>query len=122
MIEWLDAEHRIQTSLVLGIPLALGAAALALLDYLAGSWRLWARLAYPPSFLLLAYPWLLPESVRWLAARGRPADAVEAIRRAASWNKLQISQETLDQVLMQQKQQAEAKGEHEEGLLRALLK
>lgn len=122
MIEWLGVEHRIQTSLILGIPLALGSAGLSLLDYLTGYWRLWARLAYPPSFLLLLYPWLLPESVRWLITRGRLADAVSAIKKAAKCNKVLISEETLNKMVNQQKQQKEgARKEEEESLLRALM-
>lgn len=122
MIEWLGVEHRIQTSLVLGIPLAMGSASLSLLDYLTGYWRLWARIAYPPSFLLLLYPWVLPESVRWLVTRGRIVEAISAMQKAAKCNKVQISEETLNKIVMQQKQQTEgAHKEEEESLFRAII-
>ncbi|XP_026319077.1 solute carrier family 22 member 7-like isoform X2 [Hyposmocoma kahamanoa] len=99
MIEWLGVEQRILASLVLGIPLAGGAALLALLDYMAGYWRVWARIAYPPSFLLLAYPWLLPESVRWLVTRGRLREATAAVRRAARVNKRHVPEAALQKML-----------------------
>lgn len=99
VIEWLGVEQRILASLVLGIPLAGGAALLALLDYMAGYWRVWARIAYPPSFLLLAYPWLLPESVRWLVTRGRLREATAAVRRAARVNKRHVPEAALQKML-----------------------
>lgn len=99
VIEWLGVEHRILASLVLGVPLACGAALLALLDFVAGYWRLWARVAYPPSFLLLAYPWLLPESVRWLVTRGRLREAAAEVRRAARVNRRHVPEPALQKML-----------------------
>lgn len=91
--------QRILASLVLGIPLAMGAATLSLLDYLTGYWRLWARVAYPPSFLLLLYPWILPESVRWLVTRGRLTEAVQVVKQAAKCNKIAIPEEALEKMI-----------------------
>ncbi|XP_038214097.1 solute carrier family 22 member 6-like [Zerene cesonia] len=123
MIEWLGVEQRILASLLLGIPLAAGAATLALLDYLTGYWRTWARFAYPPSFLLLLYPWLLPESIRWLVAKGRLAEAVNAMKNAARVNKVAIPEDTLERMLA--KDQITEKVEQvveEESLFRAFIK
>ncbi|CAH0586749.1 unnamed protein product [Chrysodeixis includens] len=122
MIEWLGVEHRILASLVLGVPLSLGAALLALADLLAGYWRTWARLAYPPSFLLLLYPWLLPESVRWLVSRGRLDDAARIIRRAARVNRARPPGEALEKMLLEKDQLAGANADIDEGLFTALLK
>lgn len=123
MIEWLGVQHRILASLVLGIPLALGTASLSLLDYLTGYWRLWARWAYPPSFLLLLYPWLLPESVRWLVTRGRLDEAVNTIKKAAEWNRVEIPEETFKKVLANEKDELdESQKEAEESLFKALMK
>lgn len=119
MIEWLGVEQRIFASLLLGVPLASGAALLALLDYLAGNWRLWARLAYPPSFLLLLYPWLLPESVRWLAARGRLAAALAVVRRAARANRLRVPDESLEKMLLSEAEQAGNGADDDESLIKA---
>lgn len=99
VIEWLGVQQRILASLVLGIPLSLGAATLSLLDYLTGYWRFWARVAYPPSFLLLLYPWVLPESVRWLITRGRLPEAVQIIKQAAKCNKIVIPDQALEKML-----------------------
>ncbi|KAL4709585.1 hypothetical protein ACJJTC_007316 [Scirpophaga incertulas] len=125
MIEWLGVEHRILASLVLGIPLAMGAATLSLLDYLTGYWRTWARFAYPPSFLLLLYPWLLPESVRWLTTQGRLQEAVDVIKRAAKCNRVSIPQDGLEKVLLNDAEQANNRVNEiigDESLFRALIK
>ncbi|XP_060801641.1 solute carrier family 22 member 6 [Amyelois transitella] len=125
MIEWLGVEQRIFASLVLGIPLSAGAALLALLDYLSGYWRLWARIAYPPSFLLLLYPWLLPESVRWLASRGRHSEALSVLKQAAKCNNSPVSEENLEKMLLSETEQVNNKvaaAEDEEGLIRAFFK
>ncbi|XP_041979849.1 solute carrier family 22 member 13-like [Aricia agestis] len=100
MIEWLSVDQRILASLVLGVPLAAGAALLALLDHLAGYWRLWARIAYPPSFLLLLYLWLLPESVRWLLTQERVDDALHVIKRAARVNRMMLSDDSLQKIVV----------------------
>ncbi|XP_047025098.1 solute carrier family 22 member 6-like [Helicoverpa zea] len=123
MIEWLGVQQRILASLVLGVPLALGAAALALLDYAAGYWRTWARLAYPPSLLLLLYPWLLPESVRWLVSRGRLREAAHAVRRAATANGVRLGDAALDKMLLDKEQiGASAESNIDEGLFAAIVK
>ncbi|XP_072932973.1 solute carrier family 22 member 6-like [Epargyreus clarus] len=123
MIEWLGVEQRILASLLLGIPLSAGAATLALLDYLTGYWRLWARLAYPPSFLLLLYPWLLPESVRWLVARGRLPEAVRVIKQAARCNRVDIPEDTLDKMLAKEPVMDKVEtAVEEESLFRAFIK
>ncbi|CAB3254995.1 unnamed protein product [Arctia plantaginis] len=123
MIEWLGVEHRILASLVLGIPLSLGAASLSLLDYATGYWRTWARWAYPPSLLLLLYPWLLPESVRWLVSRGRLDEAIAIIKKAAKCNRINLPSDALEKIMLEKEQMAE-KGvaDIDEGLFRALLK
>ncbi|KAI8422032.1 hypothetical protein MSG28_009932 [Choristoneura fumiferana] len=122
VIEWLGVEHRILTSLVLGIPLAAGAATLSLLDYLLGSWRSWCRVAYPPSLLLLLYPWLLPESVRWLAIRGRGADALRLLKQAARWNRVDASDEAFEKMLSNQDEKGAAVRVQDESLFAAFIK
>lgn len=123
MIEWLGVQHRILASLVLGIPLSLGAASLALVDYLAGYWRTWARVAYPPSLLLLLYPWLLPESVRWLAARGRTREAARVLAQAARCNGVRVPPGALEKMLLEKEQiGASAESNIDEGLFTALVK
>ncbi|XP_013173643.1 PREDICTED: organic cation transporter protein-like [Papilio xuthus] len=126
MIEWLGVEQRILASLLLGIPLSAGAATLALLDYLTGYWRLWARVAYPPSFLLLLYPWLLPESVRWLVANNKLPQAARVIKQAARWNRVALPEDAIDKMLATQTEpvvdKTEVEDDEEESLFRAFIK
>ncbi|KAM3955703.1 organic cation transporter protein [Aphomia sociella] len=124
MIEWLGVGERILASLVLGVPMSAGTALLALLDYATGYWRLWARCAYPVAFLLLLYPWVLPESVRWLTTRGRYSDAVRVVSQAAKYNRLNIPTEGLEKMLLCEADQINNKVDMNvnEGLFRAVIK
>ncbi|KAJ0183567.1 hypothetical protein K1T71_001543 [Dendrolimus kikuchii] len=123
LIEWLGVEHRILASLVLGIPLSLGAASLSLLDYLTGYWRFWARVAYPPSLLLLLYPWILPESVRWLATQGRFSEAVQVIKKAAKYNGTKVPEESLEKMLLNERESpGGSSSDVNESLFKALVK
>lgn len=124
MIEWLGADQRILASLVLGIPLAAGSALLALLDRLLDSWRLWARSAYPPSLLIVLYIWLLPEGARWLAARGRHAEAAKALRWAAVWNRKPVPLAALDKAREASRplEEVVVKQEKEESLIAAIFR
>lgn len=123
MIEWLGVEHRILASLVLGIPLSLGAASLSGLDYITGYWRTWARYAYPPSLLFLLYPWFLPESVRWLMSRGKLDEAVDVVKQAAKYNKIHLPSDAFEKILLEKEQLAQtAEHDIDEGLFKALLK
>ncbi|CAK1555046.1 unnamed protein product [Leptosia nina] len=123
MIEWLGVEQRILASLLLGVPLAAGAASLALLDYVTGYWRTWARFAYPPSFLLVLYLWLLPESVRWLLANGRIDEAVAAVKRAARVNGVAVPEDAMQRMLEADRlPEKVAVAVEEESLFRAFLK
>ncbi|XP_026753261.2 organic cation transporter protein-like [Galleria mellonella] len=124
MIEWLGVEQRILASLVLGVPMAAGTASVALLDYVTNYWRLWARCAYPIAFLVLLYPWLLPESVRWLTTRGRYTEAVRVLSQVAKCNKLDIPSEGLEKMLLSETEQVNNKEDitADEGLFAAVIK
>ncbi len=51
---------------------------------------------YLPTFVVLSYIWLIPESVRWLLSKDRRKDASEIIFRAARMNKKILSDVTIE--------------------------
>ncbi|KAJ1531717.1 hypothetical protein ONE63_000383 [Megalurothrips usitatus] len=71
----------------------LGAVAWALLD-----WRWTLRAFYGPALLSLSVLWVLPESIRWLASKGRNAEALGIIRRAAHLNHIPADQLNVDDI------------------------
>ncbi|XP_063367901.1 organic cation transporter protein-like [Cydia amplana] len=56
-------------------------------------WRQLLRIIYAPAMLVLAYIWLLNESVRWLLSKGRSEEAIEILEKAAKMNNVDISEE-----------------------------
>nr|KAG5691467.1 hypothetical protein BaRGS_017310 [Batillaria attramentaria] len=66
-----------------------GTAAL-LFAYFIRNWR-WLEIALSiPSIVLLFYWWLIPESPRWLASRGREDEAMKVLERIAKSNNTQL--------------------------------
>ncbi|WP_051940320.1 MFS transporter [Phaeacidiphilus oryzae] len=66
---------------LIGIPIVAFGARAVTVDT-PGSWR-WLFVFGALGFLLLPFLWRLPESPRWLLARGRAEEAVEVVRRFA---------------------------------------
>lgn len=63
-----------------------------LLAYLIqDNWRLLQAVYSAPALLCLVYWWIAPESVRWLVARGRNTEARALIYKAATRNKVRIT-------------------------------
>ncbi|XP_067007242.1 organic cation transporter protein [Anabrus simplex] len=55
-------------------------------------WRKILMVIYVPSVLFLSYYWLLPESVRWLMAKGKMEEAQKIVHKAAKINGVVLSE------------------------------
>ncbi|XP_070190982.1 organic cation transporter protein-like [Littorina saxatilis] len=55
--------------------------------YFIRNWRYLEIAVSVPSIVLLAYWWVIPESPRWLASRGREEEAMKILERIAKSNK-----------------------------------
>lgn len=69
---------------------ALGLALLGVVAWLLPRWRLLLRVVYGSALLCLAALWFVPESVRWLASKGRTEEAFRVINKAAKMNRLPL--------------------------------
>lgn len=56
---------------------------------------------YLPTFVVLLYIWMIPESVRWLLSKDRRKDASEIIFRAARINKKILTDTTIESLCYQ---------------------
>lgn len=52
-----------------------------------------------PTFMLLIYVWVIPESMRWLLSKGKTEEAKKIIVKAAKINKVTLSDSTLESLL-----------------------
>ncbi|XP_037087275.1 organic cation transporter protein-like [Pollicipes pollicipes] len=85
-VEATGPKLRATAGILFVIPYNLGLMALPGVAYLVRDWRYLQLAISLPYALVLVYVWLLPESPRWLAERGRHADALAVLKRAAAAN------------------------------------
>ena len=85
-VEHVGFKFTMLVGIAIGIPFALGEAALGVEAVLVRSWRGLQVLAYLPLLLLVGLYWIVPESVRWLISKGRVEEAKRIIERAAREN------------------------------------
>ncbi|ELK29223.1 Solute carrier family 22 member 13 [Myotis davidii] len=98
LAEWVGPSRRTQAVVLAQCSFSVGQMALAGLAYGVRNWRLFQISGAAPVLLLFFYFWALPESARWLLARGRVEEAKQAIEKAASVNGRKLSPELLSQL------------------------
>ncbi|XP_012266588.2 organic cation transporter protein-like [Athalia rosae] len=98
-IELVIPERRLMTGTGLQLFFTLGYASVALLAYFIRNWRFLQVVFVIPSVGMLAYWWVMPESVRWMLSNGRVEEAKAVLLKASSENGVELSRETLDGML-----------------------
>ncbi|XP_052663602.1 solute carrier family 22 member 13-like isoform X2 [Harpia harpyja] len=96
--EWVGVSSRPKAVLISHCCFAIGQMILAGLSYGIRNWRLLQIAGSAPIFALFFYIWVLPESARWLATKGRIEEAKKVLQKAASINKRTISPGLLEQL------------------------
>ncbi|KAH8305803.1 hypothetical protein KR059_011045 [Drosophila kikkawai] len=99
-IELVGPRRRVLACSVITVFYAVGEVALAMFAKAFPDWRILLRITYMPSLILLAYFWILPESVRWLLSQGKEERAKGILRRAAKVNKRKLSETMLDKLVL----------------------
>ncbi|NXR45067.1 S22A7 protein, partial [Hippolais icterina] len=85
-LEWVDIQHRTLTGILSSIFWSLGNMLLALAAYLVREWH-WLLVAVTaPCLLSIVCLWWVPESARWLIARGKVKQAHRHLLRCARMN------------------------------------
>jgi len=93
--ELFPAENRTFAGMALENCWATGMCLLSLFAYLIRDWRYLQLVLSTPAVLTIAFFWILPESIPWLAANNRIEDAEEIIHQAAKFNNLHIPNHVL---------------------------
>lgn len=86
VMELCSSRHRSTVSVMFVVPWALGYMVLPGIAYLVRTWY-WLQVALTvPALYTVSYFWLLPESPRWLLAKGRHGDALDVFKWLAKIN------------------------------------
>ncbi|XP_048512987.1 organic cation transporter protein-like [Athalia rosae] len=98
-LEMLVSEKRLLAGIGIQIFYSFGYISVALFAYFIRDWRFLQAALAVPSFGLLTYWWLIPESARWLFSNGRREEAKEILLKASSENGIKSSHNHLDDIL-----------------------
>ncbi|XP_074129620.1 solute carrier family 22 member 20-like [Sminthopsis crassicaudata] len=91
VLEWTPPSHRTAVSGLLSFVLSLGQLNLALLAFGLRHWRHLQLAAGAPFALCFLCGWWLPESVRWLAVRGRLSEALRSLKLVSWINRVPVA-------------------------------
>lgn len=78
---------------------AVGEVFLGSVAWLIPSWRYMIMVTQIPCVVIIAYAWLLTESVRWLISKQKYAKAKTILETVARVNKTQISEKSLEALI-----------------------
>ncbi|KAF4518981.1 hypothetical protein B566_EDAN007769 [Ephemera danica] len=118
MLEYVSPGKR---SVVANLPIALfltfGLVTLPWLAYLLWDWRIFSIISSLPMAIGLLAPWLIPESGRWLLAKGRVSEAETILRKCAAVNKRPVDEQVFAEFRAYSKQFAESQRTNEHTFL-----
>lgn len=78
---------------------AMGEVFLGSVAWLIPSWRYMTMALQIPCVVIIAYSWLLTESVRWLLSKQKHTKAKNVLEIVARVNKTQISEKSLEALM-----------------------
>ena len=95
-LEIVGPDHRATVSVLASITYSIGYIVLGGIAYFVRDWKYLALLTSAP-LVFIGFAWLfVPESPRWLLAKGRTAEARDFFKKASKLNGVELDAETLD--------------------------
>lgn len=94
-LELVGPKKRVFGSILISCSYSIGEALLGILAMYTRNFRILLRVCYGPVVLLVAYYWIIPESVRWLMITGKTDKAADILIKAARINNVNLSQATI---------------------------
>lgn len=95
-LEWVSTKYRVLGSSVVSLSFPIGEVCLGLAAMYIQDFRHLMRTLYTPGLLIVAYIWLVPESVRWLLVTGRVDRAINILKKTAATNGRQLSEKSIN--------------------------
>lgn len=92
------SKHRILGATFISIMFAVGEVILGAIAYFVRDWRILFQILYIPTILFISYYWLIPDSVRWLMAKGRNEKAIKILQSIAKINKKELSKACVQEI------------------------
>ncbi|XP_063534486.1 organic cation transporter protein-like [Cydia strobilella] len=119
--ELVGPKYRVITSATCSSMFAVGQVILGGVAWLVQPWRYMILVLHIPCFLIIAYYWVLKESVRWLLAKEKFVEAKEVLERVSNVNRKEISEKSM-QALLTPAPVDENKTDSSDGLLKTIVK
>ncbi|XP_050459079.1 organic cation transporter protein-like isoform X3 [Cataglyphis hispanica] len=85
-LELFPARFRTFVALIMQISWSIGLVLLAILSYMIPDWRILQLAVSVPTAITVLYIWIIPESPRWLLAKGKLTEADIAFERIVKYN------------------------------------
>ncbi|KAL9908318.1 organic cation transporter protein isoform X2 [Glossina fuscipes] len=98
-IELVGPQKRVLACCLITVFYALGEILLALFAKYYQNWRILLRILYGPTLALVAYFWILPESVRWLLSQNRDEEAKLILKQASAVNRSELPDRWLEKLV-----------------------
>ncbi|KAJ6645296.1 Solute carrier family 22 member 6-A, partial [Pseudolycoriella hygida] len=95
-MELVGRKKRAIGSVIISFVFSIGQVMLGFIALYVRKFRILLRIIYIPTFLVLSYIWIIPESIRWLLNKGRNEEAVRIIQKAAKINQKELSPKSID--------------------------
>ncbi|KAF9417537.1 hypothetical protein HW555_005367 [Spodoptera exigua] len=93
--EFVGPKYRVLTSATCSSMFAVGQVILGAVAWVIQPWRYMILALHIPCFIIIAYYWILQESVRWLLSQKKYDQAKDVLERVARRNRKQISEKSL---------------------------
>ncbi|XP_026744635.1 organic cation transporter protein-like [Trichoplusia ni] len=97
--EFVGPKYRVLTSATCSSMFAVGQVILGGVAWLIQPWRYMILALHIPCFLIIAYYWILNESVRWLLSQQKFDEAKIVLEKVAKRNGTQISEKSMNALL-----------------------
>lgn len=97
--EFVGPKYRVLTSATCSSMFAVGQVILGGVAWLVQPWRYMILILHVPCFLIIAYYWILNESVRWLLSQQKFDEAKIVLEKVAQRNGTQISEKSMNALL-----------------------
>ncbi|XP_023935630.2 organic cation transporter protein-like [Bicyclus anynana] len=120
--ELVGPKYRVFTSATSSSIFAVGQVLLGSIAWVLPAWRHMIMAVNAPCFIIVAYYWLLSESVRWLLSKKKYPEAKKILETVARVNKTHISEKSMEALMNPPQPTASVPNADAPGLFRSVIR